>query len=150
MTNDEANRIADIINQAQHVVIVQADNPDADSLGSALALEAVLGELGKQPYLYCGIDMPTYLRYLSGWDRVNHELPKKFDASIIVDASTTTLLERLISGGQQGPLAAKPCIVLDHHSSVDNVLPFAHVIVNDPKRSSTGELIFALCKQLQW
>jgi phosphoesterase RecJ-like protein len=146
----ENSAITDIIKSARQIVIVQADNPDADSLGSALALETILGDLGKEPYLYCGIDMPTYLRYMAGWDRVSSELPPRFDASIIVDASTMTLLEKLSKSGHQGWLAAKPCIVLDHHSSVDNLIPFASVVLNDPGKSSTGELIYTLAGAMHW
>ncbi|HEY5442625.1 MAG TPA: DHH family phosphoesterase [Candidatus Saccharimonadales bacterium] len=147
---EQAKTIKQIIDDAQKVVIVQADNPDADSLGSALALEHILGDLGKEVYLYSGVDTPGYLRYMAGWDRIQSELPRQFDASIIVDASTMTLLEKLTASGQQGWLAAKPCIVLDHHETVDNAVPFSTVVVNDPGRASAGELIYLLCKQLQW
>lgn len=146
----QADQIKQIIEGAHKIVIIQADNPDADSLGSALALESILGELGKEPYLYCGVDAPAYLRYMSGWDRVSSELPHQFDASIIVDASTMTLLERLVGSGYQGWLSAKPCIVIDHHEMVDNLIPFATVTVNDHTRASAGELIYMLCKQLGW
>src|SRR5271154_4664996 len=120
----ETDKIKQIVGAADKIVIVQADNPDADSLGSALALEQLLGDLGKDPYLYCAVDMPTYLRYMSGWDRLQKDLPKQFDASIIVDASTMTLFERLADSGQQGWLAAKPCVILDHHETVENLVPF--------------------------
>jgi phosphoesterase RecJ-like protein len=143
-------KIQHIIDEVITVVIIQADNPDADSLGSALALEQILGAMGKQPYLYCGVEIPGYLRYLSGWDRVSSELPKQFDASIIVDASTTTLLEKLQQSGQQAWVAAKPCIVLDHHATVDHLIPYATVNVTDGERSSTGELIYVIAKELQW
>jgi phosphoesterase RecJ-like protein len=146
----QAEAIKKLVEDAHKIVIVQADNPDADSLGSALALEHILGDLGKEPYLYCGMDMPRYLRYMAGWDRVQSELPRQFDASIIVDASTMTLLEKLANSGQQGWLAGKPCVVLDHHETVENVVPFATVMINDHKRASTGELIYHLAKQLDW
>ncbi len=147
---DDADKIKSIIDSAQRVVIVQADNPDGDSLGSALALEHILGDLGKEPYMYCAVDMPTYLRYMSGWDRVQKDLPAQFDASIIVDASTMTLFERLGDSGKQGWLATKPCVVLDHHQTVENVVPFATVMINDHTRASTGELIYMLAQQLGW
>jgi bifunctional oligoribonuclease and PAP phosphatase NrnA len=146
----EAEQIKSLVDDAQVIVIVQADNPDADSLGSALALEQILGDLGKDPYLYCAVDMPSYLRYNSGWDRVQKDLPNKFDASFIVDASTMTLFERLTASGQQGWLAAKPCVVIDHHKTVDNVIPFANVMINDDQRASAGELIYLIAKQLDW
>ncbi|MDL2342160.1 MAG: DHH family phosphoesterase [Patescibacteria group bacterium] len=139
-----------IVAKAQHIVVVQADNPDGDSLGSALALEHILGDLGKTVTLYCGVDMPGYLQYLTGWDRVQNQLPNTFDASIIVDASTLSLLEKLQSSGELGWLATKPCAILDHHEKVENIVPFAQVIINEHTRSSTGELIYWLAKELDW
>ena len=150
MIYTEGDQIQEILKAAKHIVIVQADNPDGDSLGSALALEDILGEMDKQTTLYCGVDIPGYLRYLSGWDRVERDLPKKFDASIIVDASTTTLLEKLNDSGQLSWIASKPCIVLDHHAIVENKIDFAAVTLCDDTVSSTGELIYSLSQGLGW
>lgn len=142
-------QIANIVNDARHIVVVQADNPDADSLGSALALEDILANMGKQVSLYCGVDIPTYLRYLSGWDRIQKDLPKQFDASIIVDASTYTLLEQLQKTGQLPWLKSRPTIVLDHHKTVEKPLDFAAVALIDSDVASTGELIFNLSSTLE-
>lgn len=150
MNPDAINQIKSILDQSDTILIVQADNPDADSLGSALALEDILHNLGKNPLLYCGVDMPQYLRYMGGWDRVSNDFPKKFDASIIVDASTVILLERITNIGAKGWLAAKPCIVLDHHKEVDHQIDFATVTINQPEYSSTTELIYHLSKQIDW
>lgn len=144
------DKIKQLVTGAQHIVVVQADNPDADSLGSALALEEILGDLGKQVTLYCGVDMPSYLHYMSGWDRVVSDLPKQFDLSIIVDASTYTLLEQLSKTQQLGWLKTKPAVVLDHHTSIEKPLDFAEVTLTEPTTSSTGELIFTLSQQLGW
>jgi phosphoesterase RecJ-like protein len=146
----ETTQIKEYIEAAKHIVIVQADNPDADSLGSALALEQILGDLGKEPTLYSAVDMPTYLRYMSGWDRVQKDLPNKFDLSIIVDASTMTLFERLKDSVQASWLATKPCIVFDHHKVVEQPIPFATLTINDSSRASAGELIYLLTKELEW
>jgi phosphoesterase RecJ-like protein len=143
-------KIKELVGGAQKIVIVQADNPDADSLGSALALEHVLGDLGKDVYLYCGVDMPTYLRYMSGWDRVLNELPSNFDLSIIVDASTYSLFDQLEKSGRFSWLKSKPCIVLDHHGTVEKPLDFAAVMLVDDKVASTGELIFHISNQNNW
>ena len=147
---EKLQQLKQLVTDAKHIVVVQADNPDGDSLGSALALEHILGDMGKQVTLYCGVDVPGYLRYLTGWDRVENQLPNKFDASIIVDASTLSLLEKLQNSGELGWLAVKPCAVLDHHEKVENIVPFAQVIINEFTRSSTGELIYHLAKELSW
>lgn len=144
---DEINQL--IINSST-VLIIQADNPDGDSLGTALALDTILHSLGKETYLYCAVDMPAYLRYLKGWERISNELPSSFDLSIIVDASTMTLLEKLTLSGKQGRVASKPCVVLDHHETVENPVPFATVLLNDTTVSSTGELVYNLAKSCNW
>ena len=146
---DKIQKINDILESAHHIVVVQADNPDGDSLGSALALNKILGDMGKQVSLYCGVDVPGYLRYLDGWDDVQKDLPQKFDASIIVDASTLSLLEKLEQSGQLNWLATQPCVVLDHHEKVERIIPFASVLINEHTRSSTGELIFWLAGELK-
>lgn len=146
----EIDKIKELVDESKSVLIIQADNPDADSLGSALAVEQVLGDQNKETYLFCAVDMPTYLRYMPGWDRVNKELPKDFDLSIIVDASTMTLLEKLSNDSNKARLSQRPCVVLDHHSIVENLIPFETVKINDPNHSSTGELIYAIAKPLNW
>lgn len=140
--------LSKLIETSENIVIVQADNPDGDSLASALALEQIFGEMGKQPHLYCGVEIPGYLRYLPGWDRVSKELPKDFDISIIVDNSAGSLLESLEKSGQRNWIAARPCIVIDHHA-VDNSTPYATVIWNQPA-VATGEVIYELGRANDW
>lgn len=146
----EAAAIAELIQSASRVLVIQADNPDSDSLGSALALEQILGDLGKSVWMYCAVDTASYLHYLPGWDRVTSELPSDFDVSIVVDASTETLLEKLQQSGKYQWLGTKPCIVLDHHENVQQPIPFATQTIVDWHRSSAGELIYSLAKQLDW
>lgn len=146
----EVKKILELVNSASTIVIIQADNPDADSLGSALALECILGDMGKDPYMYCALDMPEYLKHMSGWDRVNKELPPNFDLSIIVDTSTITLLEKLEASAQRTWMPKHPCIVLDHHHNVPCDIPYATVALNDGSKVSTGELIYSLAKEFKW
>ncbi len=136
------------IQSAERIVIVQADNPDGDSLGSALALEEILGAVGKKVALYCAIDMPDYLKYVTGWARVSNQLPSQFDLSIIVDTSAKTLFEKDIQSFNQ--LATKPCIVIDHHNSSQNDITFATEVIIDPKVSSTCELVYQIANELEW
>lgn len=143
-------KISEVIGAAQRIVIIQADNPDADSLGSALALEHILGDLGKNIVLYCGVNVPEYLHYMSGWDRVVDNMPSQFDLSIIVDASTYTLLDRLDKTGELAWVKSKPCVVLDHHATVEKKLDFSDLQIIDEAVASTGELIFHLSVSLGW
>lgn len=150
MTYSESKQINEIINKSAKILIIQADNPDADSLGSALALEAIFNDLGKSVSLYCSVEMPQYLRYLKGWDRISNVIPNDFDVSVIVDASTMTLLEKLSNSGSLGAVKTRPVIVLDHHATVENKVDFATVCINDGGRSSAGELIYAISEDNAW
>jgi phosphoesterase RecJ-like protein len=138
-----------IIAQANTVLVIQAENPDGDSLGSALALEEILGDLGKKVILYCPVIIPHYLGYIKGWDRVTDEFPHAFDASIIVDTASATLLERAIAGPQAAALGAKPCVVIDHHLT-EGSIPFKHIAICDATKVATGELIFSIATANDW
>ena len=147
---NEYHKIIDRINSADVIVVVQADNPDADSLASSLLLEEILSNLGKQIHMYCALDMPDYLKYLSGWDRVEKEMPIKFDLSIIVDTSSISLLDKLDKSAQKSLIAKKPCVVIDHHEGVDCDIPYATDILNDSGKVSTGEVIYNIAKIAGW
>ncbi len=148
MPYDESSDINRLIAGSQRILIMQADNPDGDSLGSALALEHIIGDMGKEPLLYCGVHIPDYLHYLPGWDRVSNELPGQFDLSIIVDTSADSLFETLNKSGFRSRVAGKPCIVIDHHA-VENTIDYAAVICNKPV-VATGQIIYELAAQLGW
>lgn len=147
-TYPEASKVEEIIKGSSHIVLVQADNPDADSLASSLALEQILGDLGKSVTMFCGVDLPSYLMYLPGADRVIKDLPTNFDASIIVDTSSDTLLEQLNKTGQKNWLASKPCVIIDHHAT-EPTITFATCIVNHPAVAS-AEVVYELASELKW
>ena len=144
----ETTELKQLVDAASKIVIVQADNPDADSLASALALEQIFGELDKDVYLYCGVDMPSYLKYIPGSDRVSSDLPKQFDLSVIVDTSSDSLLEQLDKTESKGWLAAKPCVVIDHHAT-EPTIKFANLVINHPA-VATAQVIYELAQQLDW
>lgn len=142
--------IKQIIDDATRIVIVQADNPDGDSVASALALEQILHDLGKDPIMYCGVDlMGSHFANLPGWDRTVNTLPNQFDASIVVDCSVSRLFEQLQKTNQFGFLKAKPMIVIDHHD-LESDMDFAKVIYNHKGASSTGQVIAEIAQQLKW
>lgn len=137
-----------LISDNKTILIIQADNPDGDSLASSLALEQILHDLGKEPILYCAVSMPKHLKHLSGWDRVVNAVPRQFDISILVDCSSVGLLEIAQNNGELAWILAKPLIILDHHeveTTVKSTLNY-----NKPEAVATGEVIYKLAKELNW
>ncbi len=140
------NKLKQAINTAKTIVIIQADNPDGDSLASALALEYILSDAGKTVHLQCGVEIPTYLHYMEGWSRVSTEIPTKFDMSIIVDTVAVSLLETAEKSGRLNTIRSKPCFVIDHHLS-EATINFAEIITEPAV--STCEVIYYLATELQ-
>ncbi len=142
------NIFKQLIDSAKNILIIQADNPDGDSLASSLALEAFLFDQGKVVTMYCAVNIPTYLRHIEGWDRVVNELPHQFDLSIIVDTSSIGLLETLVKNGQISWIKSKPCIIIDHHSTAPTI-DFSKIVINE-NAASTGEVIYKIAKENNW
>jgi phosphoesterase RecJ-like protein len=139
----------ELVKAAKHIVVIQGENPDGDSVGSSVALEEILGDMGKKVTMYCPVQIGSYLAYIKGYDRVVDELPRDFDLSIIVDTASATLLERALVPGNLAQLNSKPCIVIDHHTT-EGTIPFDHLAVIDAKRVATSELIYDLAHHNKW
>lgn len=114
----------DFVKDKKHLCVIQAENPDGDSLGSALALESILKDY--EVTLYCPVDIPKYLRYFGGWSRVSNEFDFNADGYIIVDTAAEVLLSKLLDDPTiKNRLIRSPIFVLDHHETEDD-LTFAH------------------------
>jgi phosphoesterase RecJ-like protein len=141
----------ELIKNAKHIVVVQAENPDGDSLGSSLALEELLSDAGKDVTLYCAIDIPKYMQYIQGWDRVVKDWPKKADMAIIVDTSSQTLLVKTLkTPGVRHFFESHPTVVIDHHQSEEGDLPFDTTKLIIPTAVATGEILYNLAVEAGW
>ncbi len=139
------------VGSAEHIVIIQAENPDGDSLGSSIALEELIGNLGKEVTMYCRVAMPKYMRHMKGWDRVVDEFPFNADTAIIVDTLSNTLLSKALeTDGVRHWLETHPVIAIDHHASVESDLSFPHEIIADDDAVATGETITRAADELGW
>ena len=127
-----------------HISIIEAENPDGDSLGSAIALDYLLNE--NEISLYCPVDIPKYLHYFPDWSRISNEFDWKADAYIIVDTAAEVLLSKLLDDSAiKNLLYTKPVFVIDHHETPDD-LDFSHESIIET-RPSCSDLIFDIAKK---
>ncbi len=138
-------------NEVKTVLILQPENPDGDSVASSLALEEILGDVGKQVIIYGYVHVPDYLSYIEGADRIIDEFPHQFDATIIVDTVTASLLENTLKGEKLAAISKKPVLILDHHP-VENNLPLknADFYEGEGPCVATGEIVYYLARQQGW
>lgn len=133
------------------VVILQPENPDGDSVASALALEEILGDLGLAVSIYSYINIPSYLGYIEGHDRITDIFPTNFDATVIVDTTSVSLLENTLTGEKLKAISKKPVLVLDHHPNESSLpLPDAKYFLTAIPAVSTGEAVYYLAQEHNW
>lgn len=133
------------------VLVLQPENPDGDSVASALALEEILGDDDKEVIIYSYVHIPNYLRYITGQDRITDEFPREFDLTIIVDTVSGSLLENTLSGERLNAINKKPVLVLDCHP-VENDLPLEHAefYKGEGDVVATGEIVYQLAQKEGW
>lgn len=138
------NDFAAFLEGKQRLCIIQAENPDGDSLGSAIALDYILQDTDN--YLYCPVDIPKYLHYFPDWSRVEIEFDYKADGYIIVDTASTVLLSKLLEDTAiKNCLYNKPAFVIDHHETPDD-LDFPHQAIIEPL-PACANLIYKIAQE---
>ncbi len=134
---------SDFLQDKNRLCIIQAENPDGDSLGSAIALDYIFAE--SENHLYCPVDIPKYLHYFPDWSRVSNDFDYKADGYIIVDTASSILLSKLLDDAAiKNCLYSKPVFVIDHHETADD-LDFPHQAIIEP-RPACADLIFQIAK----
>ena len=138
------NMFTNFLQGKSKICIIQAENPDGDSLGSAIALDYLLTD--KEISLYCPVDIPKYLRYFKDWSRVTNEFDFKADGYIIVDTAAQILLSKLLDDTAiRNRLYSAPVLVIDHHETPDDI-EFPHESIIEV-RPACAELIYDIAKE---
>ena len=136
---------SDFLDGKEKICVIQAENPDGDSLGSAIALDYLLSD--KEISLYCPVDVPKYLHYFADWSRVTNEFDYKADGYIIVDTAAEILLSKLLDDTAiRNRLYAAPVLVIDHHETPDD-LQFPHESIIEV-RPACAEVIYRIAEEL--
>lgn len=137
------DKFLDFVGGKKRLCIIQAENPDGDSLGSAIALDYLLSD--KEISMYCPIDIPKYLHYFADWARVTSDFDFKADGYIIVDTAAMVLLSKLLDDTAiKNRLYSAPVLVIDHHETEDD-LDFPHESIIEV-RPAAAEVIFEIAK----
>lgn len=140
------NVFSEFLKNKKKICVIQAENPDGDSLGSAIALDYLLRD--KQVSLYCPVDIPKYLHYFADWSRVTSEFDFKADGYIIVDTAASVLLSKLLDDAAiRNRLYSAPVLIIDHHETPDDI-DFSHDSIIEV-RPACAEVIYRIAKDLK-
>lgn len=134
-------KIIKAIKKAQHIVILGHISEDADSVGSALAMRAVLENMGKDAVAYLSAPPEKRLAFLAEDMPVFESDDTEYDLCICVDCGD---LGRL--GKRQAVFdSAKTTVSIDHHITNTN---FAQINLVVPDACATGEILYDLFSKM--
>lgn len=133
------------LRQADSVLLIAHVTPDADALGSALALGIALRSMGKSVQTSVGepgFVVPSSLNFLPGLDLV--VAPEDVivpDVVVVCDTSSPERLGVLADSVSVAPIA----IAIDHHPTFNG---FGTILVIDPESPATAALALKLIDML--
>jgi phosphoesterase RecJ-like protein len=134
------------LRKARSILVVSHENPDADTLGAALALRLIVEAGGGRASLVCTDVPPPLYAFLPGIDafRTDPEPGVAYDLAVLVDCGS---LERVgdLRERHAELLDRLPTIVIDHHASNGAAGPADWV---DPRSAATCELVTLLAAAL--
>lgn len=144
-------RMIEIIREAGNIVLLTHSHPDGDALGSLLGFAAILDGLGKK--VFCFLEEPVSHLYdfLPSCSRVSTNLDEY--RQFVAEAGGDVIVVALDCGDddrlgrtKQKFLEIEPFLVIDHHRSHRQ---FGTIGWVDPRRSSTGEMVYELALALK-
>ncbi len=136
--------VVEAIRGASRITAICHENPDADSLGSALALRIAAERLGKQAEVVAADPVPPSLVDLPGAADVRRTPQLKPDLAIVVDGPLSRTGAVVADAADW--LARARIINVDHHVSNDG--EGASVAWVDPAAAATCEMVALLIPDL--
>lgn len=133
-------KIADAIRKARRIAISSHIRPDADSIGSGLALYLMLKQLGKEVD-YCNTDeAPFPISALPAYDVIKYRqiYPEPYDMVILVEGGTEERTGQIHLGDYF-------TVNIDHHATSAYSSDINWVV---PCASAVGELVYDLGVEL--
>lgn len=136
-------QLENIIRNNNSFLLTTHVNPDADAVGSEMALYHLLKRMGKDAVIINHNETPDNIQFLDPenviqkFDRVNpQQIIDEIDVIIFLDLNQIT---RVASMTQKLRSSSKIKVVIDHHQDADN---FADLMITDTNANATGEILY--------
>jgi bifunctional oligoribonuclease and PAP phosphatase NrnA len=137
---------ADAIAGARNALVACHENPDADTLGAALGIAAIVEAHGGRATLVCTDPVPPLYEFLVGMDRfrTDPDPSAPYDLLVVCDCGS---LDRLgaVRDRHRELFERIPRVLVDHHASNTDAGPRDWV---DPAAAATCELVALLASKL--
>ena len=151
MIENQLEQLKQWLDKPAAVVIIPHKNPDGDAMGSCLAWQGILNQLGHSTNVIAPNDYPSFLHWLPGHDSVliyenNQEFADKLiAAAYMVFTLDFNTLKRIDQMGVRVSESSAKKIMIDHHQEPDD---YAHIMFSNPSIGSTCEFVFQIIEGL--
>lgn len=132
-------QIDELLKSAKRVLIVSHETPDADAVGSVLAVQSAFKNLETFCYLP---DQPSKnLNFLPGFFKIDNKIPQTFLNPDIIFCLDYGDFERL---RLPSLISAKIIVTIDHHQGDQT----GQIKIIRPDFSSTSEIVYSFFKEI--
>jgi len=136
-------KLTDIINSNQSFLITTHVNPDADAIGSEIALHELLSVLGKKSKIINHSSTPYNLKFLDAEnviEKFDETLHKTlFDTSDVLVALDFNRSDRMVSMQKVFTESKLLKICIDHHQDPESFVDYQFI---DSEYAATGHILF--------
>jgi phosphoesterase RecJ-like protein len=140
-----------LLETPQKVVITTHHKPDADALGSSLALRSYLLGKGHEVRVISPTDYPDFLKWMEGNEEViiynenrERESAELVDEATLIFCLDFSSLHRINELGEEVRASSAIKVLIDHHLQPEE---FADFVQWSTKAAATAELLYELiCK----
>lgn len=142
---EEINKLKQVLSFPREIAIISHRNPDADAVGSSLALAGYLRKLHHNVKTIFPSEFPETYEYIYRinesiiFDLKHDEARKAIDKAEVIFCLDFNSLDRVDKLGENIQFSKAPKVMIDHHLDPE---PFADIQFSEPTASSTSELIF--------
>ncbi len=136
--------LSELLDSSDNILLISHINPDGDAIGCQLAIYQYLTFKGKKVAMLCPNNLQEFLKWMDGSDQINIFIRKRKKCIRLIETADLILMmdfnqpnrlgeaEKYVTGS----LAVK--VIIDHHLEPHS---FAKLIITDPSRCSTSELV---------
>ncbi len=151
MIESQLHQLAQWLETPSKMVIIPHKNPDGDAMGSTLAWQNVMRQLGHTATVLAPNPYPTFLHWMPGHEDViiyenaqneGNKLIAEADFIFTLDFNT---LNRIDDMGVRVAESKAKKIMIDHHQEPDS---YADLMFSEPSIGSTCELVYQIIDRL--
>ena len=139
--------LSKLFSSSENILIICHINPDGDSVGAQLALYHYFKSKGKNVSLLAPNNLQEFLKWMDGAAQINIFIRERNKGRMLIENADLIIMldfnqsDRLGEAEEFVLSSRAKKVIIDHHLNPEN---FADLVISDPSKCSTSELIHEL------